>query len=464
MSGAPARILIVDDEPETARAIERMTRHFGHEVAVASSAEEALARFAEDGFDVVVTDVHLGTVDGLALLRSLNERAPDVPVVLITGRASVDSAMEAIHAGAYEYLDKPLRLEALGRVIERAVRQRRLAREAPSAEPAAAPLEHVAGRSPGMLEVFKTVARVAPGRTSVLILGESGTGKELVARALHRLSPRAERSFVPVNVSAIPDGLIESELFGHLRGAFTGAGANRQGLFDEAHEGTLFMDEIGDLSMTLQAKLLRVLQEHRIKPVGANEEHPVDTRLVASTHRDLREMVRAGRFREDLYYRLNVISITLPPLRDRREDIPVLATHFLDKFVRETGRRAPVLTPEALARMEAYDWPGNVRELENVLQRAALLSSHGQIGLDALPEHIAGAVAERRPGARASFPALHAVVEDYVRQVLEHTQGNRTAAARILGISRRTLHRMEERRRAGEDPEDRDDLTRRGSS
>jgi DNA-binding NtrC family response regulator len=445
---APARVLVVDDEPDTARAIERMTRHFGHDVAVAVSAEEAVRRFESSEFDVVLTDLHLGTTDGLALLRRFHERAPDVPVVLVTGRATVDSAMEAIHAGAYEYLDKPLTLGALGRVLARAIEKRRHALETPPSDARSSlPLDNVAGRSPLMLEVYKTVARVAPVRTNVLIVGESGTGKELVARALHRLSPRAERSFVPVNVSAIPEGLLESELFGHRRGAFTGATMDRRGLFDEADNGTLFLDEIGDLSMTLQAKLLRVLQEQRIKPVGANEEHGVDVRLVAATHANLETMVRNGRFREDLYYRLNVLTISLPPLRDRPEDIPVLVSHFLSKFGRETGRRSPQVPPETLELLRTYPWPGNVRELENVIHRALLLSTHGTIGPDALPRHFAVGAPSRSVAEPGPFRPLRLLIDSYVRDVLEHTGGNRSRAARILGISRRTLHRMEARRR-----------------
>src|SRR2546422_5728705 len=280
---APARILVVDDEPLTARALEAMARHFGLEVDVAGSLESAIERLAQAAFDVVLTDLNLGRGDGLDLLRHVRERTPDVPVIVITGYASMDSAMEAIQAGAFDYLAKPPSLASLRALLERAIEKHRSTqalREAP--EPAAARrFDHIAGRSPQMLEVFKTVARVAPGRTSVLIFGESGTGKELVASSLHLRSPRAERRFVPVNVSAIPEGLLESELFGHVRGAFTGAIATRRGLFEEAHQGTLFLDEIGDLSSPLQAKLLRVLQEQRIKPVGGNEEIDVDVRLVA---------------------------------------------------------------------------------------------------------------------------------------------------------------------------------------
>jgi transcriptional regulator with PAS, ATPase and Fis domain len=280
----------------------------------------------------------------------------------------------------------------------------------------------------------------------VLILGESGTGKELVARALHVQSPRAQRRFVPVNVSAIPEGLLESELFGHVRGAFTGATASRRGLFEEAHQGTLFLDEIGDLSMPLQAKLLRVLQEQTVKPVGGNEEIPVDVRVVGATHRNLDDMVRGGRFREDLYYRLNVVSITLPPLRDRVEDIPVLIQHFLRKIELDTGRPSPRFTPAALERLRIYAWPGNVRELENVVGRAVLLSNQSVIDLDSLPArlHEPPSALAHRPG---QFVTLDTLIERYVEQVLQHTQGNRSRAAEILGISRRTLHRMAARRR-----------------
>jgi DNA-binding NtrC family response regulator len=444
------RILVVDDEAQTALTIERMARHFGHEVVVADSAESAIQRFSETPFDVVLTDLSLGETDGLELLRQIQERDPEVPVVLITGHATIASAMEAIQAGAYDYLAKPPTLDAIGALLERAIEKKRIT-EARHRQPD--PIEVpgriediIAGKSPQMLEVFKTVARVATGRSSVLILGESGTGKELVARALHRLSPRRDRRFVPVNVSAIPEGLLESELFGHVRGAFTGATSSRRGLFDEAHLGTLFLDEIGDLSVALQAKLLRVLQEHSIKPVGGNEEHGVDVRLVGATHRDLEEMVRTGRFREDLYYRLNVVAISLPPLRDRREDIPILFRHFLRKYAQETGRPAPDLSPEALKRATDYWWPGNVRELENVVERAVLLSTQGVIGVEALPPRMLWR-SEAASVERTEFPRLDEMIRRYVREVLASTGGNQTRAAQVLGISRRTLHRMAARER-----------------
>jgi DNA-binding NtrC family response regulator len=446
-SSDKARILVVDDEPHSARAIERMARHFGHDVVVAESVDSAIARFAESSFDVVLADINLGRENGFDLLSHVRNRAPNVPVVLITGYASVDSAMEAIGAGAYDYLAKPPALDALGALLRRAIEKHRMAPPDSAARAHDLTFENIVGKSVSMLEVFKTVARVAAGRTSVLILGESGTGKELVAHALHRHSPRADRRFVPVNVSAIPEGLLESELFGHVRGAFTGATANRRGLFEEAHQGTLFLDEIGDLSLPLQAKLLRAIQEQRIKPVGGNEELLVDVRLVGATHQDLDRMVRGGRFREDLYYRLNVVTIALPPLRERREDVPILIEHFLNKSAHESGQPAPRFSPEAESAMMSYSWPGNVRELANVVERAVVLSSHGVITPDALPPLVGG---ERPapPLSSAGFVSLDENIDRYVRQVLEHTHGNRSEAARILGISRRTLHRMEARWRS----------------
>ncbi|TMQ71832.1 MAG: sigma-54-dependent Fis family transcriptional regulator, partial [Candidatus Eisenbacteria bacterium] len=349
----PARILVVDDEPITARTLVRMVRHFGHEAVVAEGVEQAIARCSETTFDVVLTDLNLGGWSGFDLLRHLRDRAPEIPVVLITGYATIDSAMEAIQAGAYDYIAKPPTLEALGDLLRRAIEKRRTADAAlpPVREERAEDegFHNIVGRSPQMLEIYKTVARAAPGRSSVMILGESGTGKELVARALHRRSR-----------------LLETELFGHVRGAFTGAVTSRRGLFEEAHEGTLFLDEIGDLSLPLQAKLLRAIQEHRIKPVGGNEEIEIDVRLVVATHQNLDEMLAAGRFREDLYYRLNVVTLSLPALRERREDIPFLMSHFLVKYSRLSGRPLMRFSPEAERALLDYPWPGNVRELENV--------------------------------------------------------------------------------------------------
>jgi two-component system, NtrC family, response regulator AtoC len=448
------RILVVDDEPDVARVIARLAESFGYEVVVAGSVETAISQFTDSPFDVVLTDLRLGQRDGLALLRHLREAAPDVPVVLITGQATIDSAMEAIRLGAHDYLAKPIERDTIGALLKRAIDRRRAAEEARQASagtPSSLGIANIAGRSPAMLEVYKTVARVAAGRSSVLILGESGTGKELVARALHSQSPRAERPFVPVNVSAIPEGLLESELFGHVRGAFTGATSSRRGLFEEANHGTLFLDEIGDLSPMLQAKLLRVIQEQSLKPVGGNEDFKVDVRLVAATHRNLEEMVRRGTFREDLYFRINVVTISLPPLRERSDDIPILVDHFLRKYARQNRVTTPYCTPSALAALTAYAWPGNVRELENVIERALLLSPEGVITLDSLAAHVRGAAPARppEPPVEHDLDSLDDVIDRHIARVLEQTSGNHTAAARILGISRRTLHRMEERKRGG---------------
>jgi DNA-binding NtrC family response regulator len=446
----PTRILVVDDEAATARAIERMARHFGHEVVVADSLQSARARFDEQPFDVVLTDLHLGRDDGLELVRHVREHAPDVPVVLITGYATMDSAMEAIQAGAYDYLAKPPSLDDLGALLTRAVEKRRAAARPDVEADVDAPdhMDTIAGRSPQMLEVYKTVARIAPQRTSVLILGESGTGKELVARALHRRSTRNERRFVPVNVSAIPEGLLESELFGHVKGAFTGANTQRRGLFEEAHQGTLFLDEIGDLSLNLQAKLLRALQEQTIKPVGGNEEIPVDVRVVAATHQDLESLVRSGRFREDLFYRLNVVTIALPPLRERRDDIPVLVDYFIRKYSWEHGRPRKRFSPESERIILDHPWPGNIRELANVIERSLVLSPGGVMTPESLPESLRRRPDASAPTATGELVSLDVLIERYIAQVLMHTGGNYTRAASILGISRRTLHRMAARKRA----------------
>jgi DNA-binding NtrC family response regulator len=443
----PTRVLVVDDEQSVAQIIARMAEQLGHHAEIASSVDEALQQLAQSPFDVVLTDLRMPGRDGVELLQCVRNESPDLPVVVITGQATIDSAMEAIKGGAYDYLAKPLQLDMLGALLRRAIEKKRMAEEVRHLQREIRRqtlVEDIVGKSPQMLEVYKTLQRVAPSRTSVLVLGESGTGKELIARKLHERSPRNAQRFIPVNVSAIPEGLLESELFGHVRGAFTGASTTRRGLFDEAHLGTLFLDEIGDLSLPLQAKLLRVIQEHRLKPVGGNEEHEVDVRLVGATHRDLEDMVRRGLFREDLYYRLNVVSISLPPLRERREDIPMLVEHFLRKLERETAKAAPAISLEAARMLEAYSWPGNVRELENVVERAVLLSTHGVITPDTLPPRVAAAGS----GAPESgFVRLDAMIEHYVERILEHTSGNRTRAAQILGISRRTLHRMAERRR-----------------
>jgi DNA-binding NtrC family response regulator len=448
MAPLPSRVLVVDDEPLVAGAIARMAESFGHDVLLADGVPAALRIFENESIDVVLTDVRLGDQDGLVLLRSVQERSPMVPVVLITGQATIGAAMEAIQAGAYEYLAKPPDRDRIGVILRHAVEKKRMAEEMRTLQRAIDSryqVEHIVGRSPQMLEVFKTVARVAAGPSNVLILGESGTGKELVARTLHRQSDRREQRFVPVNMASFAEGVLESELFGHRRGAFTGATTSREGLFQTAHLGTLFLDEIGDMSLGLQAKVLRAIQEQRVRPIGANEEVDAKVRIVAATHRDLEAMVRAGTFREDLYFRLNVVTVALPPLRERIEDIPILIDHFLHKYEKETGRPAPVLSEEARRALVGYPWPGNVRELENVIERAAQYATHGSIGVDCLSARVLGA--EPRRDSPDGYPPLEEVIERHVDQVLRHTDGNISAAARILRVSRRTLHRMAQRRK-----------------
>jgi DNA-binding NtrC family response regulator len=379
-------------------------------------------------------------------------RDPDALVLVLTAFGDAGAAGEAIRAGAYDFISKPYDIATLRETLSRALGRRRLARRrVPSEPPAAGPEEPdglaLVGHSPAIIDVMKTLARIAPSQATVLVLGETGTGKELVARTIHRYSERAERRFVAVNCSALAEGLLESELFGHVRGAFTGAATARPGLFREADKGTLFLDEIGDISAGLQARLLRVLQEHEIVPVGSEAPVKVDVRVLAATHRDLPELVRQGRFREDLYYRLDVVTLSLPPLRERRQDIPLLVDHFLRTLSSRHGRGPVAIDPEAQRRLLGYDWPGNIRELQNVLERAVLLAEQGVIG----PEHLATSVRPSAaglpdvPDAPPLLRPLEDVEREHVVRVLAATGGNREESSRILGISRRTLTRMIQR-------------------
>ena len=442
------RVLVVDDKEIVARTLAAMVQKNGHEAVTSHSVVEALRLFDEQPFDAVLSDVKMGALGGFDLLRQVKERAPSVPVILITGEATVTAAMEAMDAGAYDYLSKPVRNEVLGQLLRRAIDHKRLiAREpAPVLDSSPATFTDIIGHSPLMLDAFKRVARAARGDANVLILGENGTGKERVARSLHEKSTRADHPFVPVNVAAIAPGVVDSELFGHRRGAFTDARESRQGRFEQAKGGTLFLDEIGDLDPRLQAKLLRAVQERRIKPVGGNDEIEVDIRLVCATNRDLLRLVREGRFREDLYYRINVVQISLPPLRERREDIPELSAYFLGRFAARASKPVPRLTDEALEQMVRHNWPGNVRELENVTQRAIQFCDDGVITPDLL---MLGEVESRATpqGAMPRLATLREKSEEYVLEVLEYTGGNMTRAARILGITRRTLQRMAARKR-----------------
>jgi DNA-binding NtrC family response regulator len=440
MTDKPAikpRILVVDDDRVTVDLLEEVLRGEGCDIDKAQSAEEGLARALERPYDVVVSDIRMVEMDGLTLLRNLRRATPETVVILITAFGSLESTIEAIREGAFDYLSKPFKIEEVQRTVRSALEQRRLlqrgsekrATESPSSDTTV-----IVGSSRAMSEVYKTVARVAGGRTTVLLRGESGTGKGLVARAIHVNSSRASGPFLAVNLPSLPETLLESELFGHEKGAYTGATQGKHGLFEEASGGTLFLDEIGDTSLALQSKLLRAIEEQEIKRVGGNETIHVDVRVVVATNRDLEKMMRDGTFREDLYWRLNVVPIVLPALRERREDIPDLARHFLRKYRARNGKEIEDFTPDVMERLVAYPWPGNVRELEHVVERAVALNQKRRIFLEDLPEALQHEPARVRP-------TLDDLEREYIRGILAETKGSRQQAAAILGIDRKTLYR-----------------------
>src|SRR5512144_57413 len=440
-----ANIWVIDDDASSRELLGRILSSRGWEVAQLADGREALERLAAQGPpDLVVSDIRMAEVGGLEVTEAFRKDAPDTPVILVTAFGNVDGAVEAIRRGAFDYVSKPYDVDAVRLTAARALEQRRLAAENRSLRRELRDkyrLENAVGRSEAMLQVFKTAARVAASDATVLVLGESGTGKELVARALHQASPRAAGPFVPVDCGAIAEGVLESELFGHARGAFTGAQATRRGLFEEADHGTLFLDEIGDIGPNLQARLLRALQESTIRRVGATEAIAVDVRVVAATNKDLEAAVKGGRFREDLFYRLNVVTIRIPPLRERREDVPLLAEHFAAKH----GRGKGAISPEARDLLQAYDWPGNVRELENVVARALALNPSGVVVPADLPDRIRGGALESARGLPlpAGFrPTLDELSRRYAALVLGECGGNKTRAAELLGIDRKTLYRI----------------------
>jgi len=442
------RVLVVDDDRETCRFMRELLEEPGREIETAQTPDEALAAVAASRFDLVLSDINLDArLDGLDLLRAFKERDPAVEVVLISAFGSLETALAAVKAGAFDFVSKPVDIGQVREVVERALARR--ARAGQPREPASSAgrlvPDGLVGRSGAMLAVYKQIALACASDAPVLVTGETGTGKELVARAIHRHGPRGERPFVPVNCGAIPESLLESELFGHVRGAFTGAVADKKGLFEQAHGGTIFLDEVGEMSPALQVRLLRTLELGEVRPVGGARVLNVDARVVAATHRDLERAVKEGGFRQDLFYRLDVFSIRVPALRDRREDVPLLAHHFLSVFA-QRGRPRVTLTPAATAALAAHDWPGNVRELENTLERLTVAARGGTIDLDDLPESLR----ERRAPAMeealfTGLPSLDEVEKRYLRHVLAAVRGNRSRAAEVLGIDRRTLYRMAER-------------------
>ncbi|HEY0379092.1 MAG TPA: sigma-54 dependent transcriptional regulator [Pyrinomonadaceae bacterium] len=449
------RILVVDDDRASCDLLSEIFAAQGWSAETAQTPAEALELAATLGPDLIVSDINLESDrTGLDLLRQLRDRCP---VILVTGFGTLDAAVEASREGAWDFISKPFKVEEVVAAARRALQReastggggdaRGLAEEDLTARYEEAGLT---GRAPAMIELYKEVARAAPSRATVLVTGESGTGKELVARAIHKHSPRASRAFIAVNCGALTETLLEAELFGHVRGAFTGADRDRRGLWEEADSGTLFLDEIGETSPAMQVKLLRALQEGEVKRVGASQPVRVDTRVVAATNRDLEKEVRAGSFREDLFYRLSVVTIRVPPLRERRTDVPLLAELFLRAAAAKAGRARLKFSAEALKLLVAYNWPGNVRELESFVEYAALHARGSEVVPEDLPPKLNAdqvRAASRAPleALFEDLPSLDEVERRYLLHVLKAANGNRTRAAEILGIDRRTLYRMAER-------------------
>jgi two-component system response regulator AtoC len=439
------RVLVADDEENLRLVLKTMLGRHGYEVETVPSGEAALAALERFAPDFVLADVRMGGMSGIELTRELAARGSEATVIVMSAYGSVELALEAMKAGAYDYVAKPFKQDEVLLALRKAEERESLRREnraLRSQVREAARFEEMVGRSPAIREVFRTIEKAAAYDTTVLIQGESGTGKELVARALHARSPRASSPFVAVNCGAIPEALIESELFGHQRGAFTDASSDKPGLFEQAHHGTLFLDEIGELPLATQVKLLRVLQEGTLRRLGETRDRKVDVRVIAATVRDLNEEVEEGRFREDLFYRLNVLQVAVPPLRERREDIPLLVDHYVERYNARLGTRIRGLDAKAQKLVLGYHWPGNVRELANVIERAMVLAERDVLGEADLPDHL------REPdpiqaviatGELSIKKTTRYIEETLIRKALERTGGNRTQASRLLEISHRAL-------------------------
>jgi DNA-binding NtrC family response regulator len=455
---AGARVLLVEDEPNMARTLAKILERKGYEVVTAVNGQEALAELARGGFQVVITDLNMPVMDGMQLLRRLQGDPPpsgerrllSPPTIVLTGHGSTQAAVEAMKLGAWDYLVKPCNPDELLMTIDQVLHVSDLERENRRLR---AVIERsqgfgeIIGQSPAMREIYRAIDALAQNTTTVLITGESGTGKELVAHSIHTRGARADRPFVALNCGAVSDTLLDSQLFGHRRGAFTGAVADHEGVFQAAQTGTLFLDEIADIPLGLQVKFLRAVQEREVTPLGSTRPIKVDVRLIAATNRDLAAEVQAGTFRSDLYYRLNVVHLPLPPLRERREDIALLARHYVERYGRAFNVAPKPIQPAALARLEAYDWPGNIRELQNVIERCFALAPSDDITLASL-SHL---VQEPRPGAEPSIdfgpevPSLETTERFLMAAALRHAGGNKNQAARILGIDRQRLYRKLEK-------------------
>lgn len=456
MNKTSAHLLVVDDDPVTVDLLKEVLTKEGYEVVPALSGEEAIARGMEDPFDIVITDMRLGDQDGMEVLRSFRKFAPETTLIMITAFGTIETAIEAIREGAFDYISKPFKLDEIKFTVRRALEQRRLLQENRFFRQELLnkyQFKNVIGRTPQMFQIYKTIAKVANTKSTVLIYGERGTGKELIARSIHYNSQRNDRPFIPVDCASLVENLVESELFGHVRGAFTGAFIAKKGLFEEADGGTIFLDEVGNFNLSIQVKLLRFLQEHEIKRVGGTESLKVDVRVIAATNQPLEPLVKSGKFREDLFDRLNVLTLLMPPLRERKEDIPLLANHFLQKFTEENHKNISHISPEAFEILIGYPWPGNVRELENTIERAVIFTIHPIILPEDLPpkflEPGSGKEGETPDGKPPLYPEkllpLKAIEKSYVLKVLEQTKGNKKKAAEILGIDRTTLYRILEK-------------------
>ncbi len=441
------RILIVDDERNMCELLEMDLRLRGFSTASFTSASDAWRALSDEAFDVVVTDVQMPGTTGIQLCERITADFPELPVIVMTAFGSMETAVAALRAGAYDFVTKPVEMDLLAAAIQRAARQRRLQRQVRELSET---IDHrlsysdIIGDSPAMQRIYAQLAQLSPTDTSVLLTGESGTGKELVARTIHRNSKRVSQPFVAVNCAAIPEALLESELFGHAKGAFTDARQERQGLFTRAEGGTLFLDELGELPLTMQVKLLRALEERTIRPVGSDREVKIDLRLISATNRDLEAAIQDQRFREDLYYRVNVIQIELPPLRARGTDVLILAQHFIRTFAQSMNKPVSGIDNTVAEKLLTYPWPGNVRELRNVVERAMALTTSERIVVDDLPEKIR-AHRGRQIVLNAEDPSgllpLEQVEQHYILHVLESVNGNRTQAAQVLGLDRKTLYR-----------------------
>jgi len=448
MDQISTHLLIVDDDPVAIDLLREVLSKEGYKITVAMSGEEAIARGTDNLFDVIITDVRMGETGGVEVLRFFKRTSPETIVIMVTAFGSIDTAIEAIREGAFDYISKPFKLEEIKITVKRALAQKKLLQENRFYRQELLEkyqFKNVIGRTPNMFQVYKTIAKAADTKSTILLYGERGTGKELIARSIHYNSSRNNRPFIAVDCASLVETLVESELFGHVRGAFTGALSSKKGLLEEADGGTLFLDEVGNLNLPMQSKLLRFLQEHELKRVGETQSIKVNVRVIAAANQPLEPLIKNGKFREDLFDRLNVVSITLPPLRERKEDIPLLAMHFLQRFSEENRKHISHISHEALEALVQYSWPGNVRELEHTIERAVIFSTHPII----LPEHLPGNLLDEVKGVEPLLPRellpLREMEKKYIMKVLQETKGNKKKASEILGIDRTTLYRILEK-------------------